>query len=292
MNLIQTKSFKLAIYSKGDESSSRLALVLPGKLDTKDYPHMHSHVEYLSKKGFYAVSFDPPGTWESPGDIKLYTMTNYAKTVNELIEYFGNKPTFVMGHSFGGGITLLVGVNNPNVISFASIMSRGSYMPEHHGEDYPDQEWKARGYRISTRDLPKNLNQKKEFKLPYSFLEDRINYDMSGGLSKSEKPKLLILGKYDELVEPESVRKVYEMAAAPKELFELDFGHDYRKSKVMIDKVNNVIGDFLDKYEAPLANAIGIFSSRFVGAKSSEAKNSSHLSTNSQTSFSAKEDKV
>src|SRR3989344_5465240 len=187
MNLIQTKSFKLAIYSKGDESSSRLALVLPGKLDTKDYPHMPSHVEYLSKKGFYAVSFDPPGTWESPGDIKLYTMTNYAKTVNELIEYFGNKPTFVMGHSFGGGITLLVGVNNPNVISFASIMSRGSYMPEHHGEDYPDQEWKARGYRISTRDLPKNLNQKKEFKLPYSFLEDRINYDISEGLSPFAK---------------------------------------------------------------------------------------------------------
>jgi len=46
------------------------------------------------------------------------------------------------------------------------------------------------------------------------------------------------------------------------------------------------------KNEAPLADASGIFSSRFVGAKSSEAKNSSHLSTNSQTSFSAKEDKV
>lgn len=120
MNLVQTKSFKLAIYSKGDKNSPRLALVLPGKLDSKDYPHMHSHVDYLAKKGYFALTFDPPGTWESPGDIKLYTMTNYIKAVNELIENFGNKPTFVMGHSFGGSIALYVGTNQSNSHPFCT----------------------------------------------------------------------------------------------------------------------------------------------------------------------------
>ncbi|OGM20766.1 hypothetical protein A2714_03755 [Candidatus Woesebacteria bacterium RIFCSPHIGHO2_01_FULL_38_9] len=45
------------------------------------------------------------------------------------------------------------------------------------------------------------------------------------------------------------------------------------------------------KNEAPLADASGIFSSRFVGAKSSEAKNSSHSFLRIRSGFSAKADK-
>jgi len=249
MSFIQTKSFKLAIYTKGNGRSPKLALVLPGKLDSKDYPHMRSHVNFLAKKGYFALSFDPPGTWESPGDTKLYTMTNYIKAANELVEYFGNKSTFVMGHSFGGGVALYVGINNPIVSHFAVVMSRTSYKPWDRG-DYPDEMWKSSGFRISTRDLPENFTKKREFKLPYSFLEDRIKYDMSEGLSTSTKPKLFILGKKDNLVDPESVRKGYEIASNPKELFELDFGHDYRLNGVMIEKVNDAIGSFLNKYNS------------------------------------------
>ena len=86
MELIKTKSFELAAYSKGLITSNKLAIVLPGRLDTKDYPNIQGHVEYLAKRGFYALSFDPPGTRESLGDISLYTTTNYVKAVNEVIE--------------------------------------------------------------------------------------------------------------------------------------------------------------------------------------------------------------
>src|SRR3989344_7326448 len=110
--MIKTSSFELAEYQQGDTNSSKLALVLPGKLDTKDYPHMRSHVDFLAGKGYLAVSFDPPGTWESPGDISLYTMTNYLRSVNELIEHFGNKPTFVMGHSLDGALAMEASFRN------------------------------------------------------------------------------------------------------------------------------------------------------------------------------------
>jgi hypothetical protein len=79
MKILETKSFKLASYAEGDPTSARLALVLPGRLETKDYVHIKSHVAHLAGLGFYALSFDPPGTWESPGDIELYTNTNYLK---------------------------------------------------------------------------------------------------------------------------------------------------------------------------------------------------------------------
>lgn len=62
MNLIKTENFQLAIYSQGNSNSSKLALVLPGKLDTKDYANMRGHVNYLANLGYFALSFDPPGT--------------------------------------------------------------------------------------------------------------------------------------------------------------------------------------------------------------------------------------
>jgi hypothetical protein len=41
-------SLRLATYARGNEKAQKLALVLPGRLDTKDYTHMISHVDYLA----------------------------------------------------------------------------------------------------------------------------------------------------------------------------------------------------------------------------------------------------
>ena len=123
MNLIKTPSFTLAIYSQGNPNADKFALVVPGKLDTKDYAHMKSHVDFLSKMGYLALSFDPPGTWESPGDISLYNTTNILKATDEIIAYFGNKPTFMMGHSRGAGITMISASKNPYITSYVAVMS-------------------------------------------------------------------------------------------------------------------------------------------------------------------------
>ncbi|MCR4329684.1 MAG: alpha/beta hydrolase [Candidatus Roizmanbacteria bacterium] len=244
--ILKTQSFELAIYTKGNTEASKLALVLPGKLDTKDYPHMRSHVEYLAKRGYYALSFDPPGTWESKGDISLYTVSNYQKAVNEIIEYFSNRPTFLVGHSRGGSIAMLAGTANPYVHCFASIMSFYTFLPTIHGE-YPDNIWKKKGYTLSKRDIPgQSVYKVKLYKLPYSFLEDQIMYDMSSALSISIKPKLFIFGTKDTLVTPEIVKKGYDISAEPKQIKELNSDHNYRSSSELIQQVNKKLGEFLD----------------------------------------------
>jgi len=246
MNIIKTKSFELAVYSKGDPQSSKLALVLPGKLDTKDYSHMRGHVEYLANKGFFALSFDPPGTWESPGDIQLYTMTNYLKAVDELIDYYGNKPTFIMGHSRGATITTIAGARNEHIFAFAAIMSsfsKGGF------QEPADKEWKARGFVISKRDLPPGGGEKiKEFKLPYGFFEDQTKYDLTDDITTSTKPKLFILGKNDDLIPPETIKETFDSFSKPKELHELDSDHDYRHHSHLINQVNELVGEFLERY--------------------------------------------
>ncbi|MFA4999016.1 MAG: alpha/beta fold hydrolase [Candidatus Paceibacterota bacterium] len=238
--MIDTKSFKIATYIKGNESLKRIALVLPGKLDTKDYPHMRSHVDFLAEQGFFALSFDPPGSWESPGDISLYTMTNYLKAINELIEYFGNKPTILLGHSRGGSMAMLGAIKNSYITHFISVMSRA-------GESVPDKPIKPGDTSVSYRDIPGNPDEKKKFELPFSYFEDSGRYNILEGLKGCTKSKLFIMGTRDITVKPEEVRAAYEAAAEPKEFREIDSDHDYRWHPSLIQEVNQIVGDFLCK---------------------------------------------
>ncbi len=246
MQLIKTKSFTLATYSKGDLDSKKLALVIPGKLDTKDYAHMRSHVDFLANLGYFALSFDPPGTWESPGDISLYTMSNYIKAVHEVIEYYENKPTFVMGHSMGGKIAIIAESQNKYIFSYSAIMPPlgKSRLTEKEIAD-----WKEKGFKVSLRALPPGDGPKtKELIMPYTFLEDQLQYELTDKIRSSNKPKLFILGKRDILIAPEKIKEAFTSFYSPKELYELDSGHDYRRYPEKINEVNAVINKFLSEY--------------------------------------------
>lgn len=239
IRIIKTSSFELAVYMKGSRNCKKLALVLPGRLDTKDYKHMRSHVDFLANNGYLAISFDPPGTWESQGDIKRYTMTNYLKAINELIECLDNKPTVLMGHSIGGTMAMLAGTRNIHVTHIICAMS-------HPTPSRLSPKTKDTGFQIQYRDTP--TGGKKKFLLPLSFFKDAAKYNMINALSKCTKPKLYILGKKDDIVAPSVVRNIYKKSAKPKQLIEINSDHDYRRHPKIIEAINVKIGQFLQKY--------------------------------------------
>ncbi len=245
MNIIKTKSFELAIYAKGDQNSPKLALVLPGRLDTKDYVHNTSLADYLASRAFFALSFDPPGIWESPGDISLYTTTNYLKAVDELIEYFGKRPTLLAGHSRGGTIAMLAGPKNLNVTHLVAIFSY------YGAPSDPEEERIIDGKVISFRDLPpgntKTKNQK-EFRLPLNYFEDGKQYNALSGLKNCPKPKLFFYGTEDDMTEAKDVKKAFDESAKPKMIHAINSVHNYRYHPEAVEEVNKVIGLFLDKY--------------------------------------------
>ena len=240
---ITTKHFELAVYVKGDESAAKLALVLPGKLDTKDYPHMRSHVDFLSRKGYLALSFDPPGTWDSSGGMELYTMTNYLLAIDELIEHLRNRPTILVGHSRGGSVAMMSAIQNPHVTGFISIMSQA-------GPSRLDESRVVDGVFLSSRDLPDDPAKKKDFKLSLNFYEDSKKYDMMFGLQTCKKQKCFIYGIDDNVITPEQVKEAYNSAAEPKQLIVFDSDHDYRNSPVLIQKMNEVIGQVVDGFDS------------------------------------------
>jgi len=205
---------------------------------------MRSHVEFLAERGYYAVSFDPPGTWESDGDINLYTTSNYLKAIFELIEYFDSPPTFIMGHSMGGSMSMYAAVRSDTVKAFAAIMSAPSFVREDNYDERVTR-WQEAGIKLSYRDLPDDPAKKKEFRLPFSFSEDSRQYTAIEDLKTLTKPKLFVAGNKDTSVPVQIVKDAYRLAANPKELHILKSGHDYRRHPRMIKEVNQIVGNFL-----------------------------------------------
>lgn len=244
MKIIKTKSFEIAIFTRGDEKASRLAILIPGRLDTKDYINFVSHAEYLAGKGFFVVAFDPPGTWESPGAIDLYTTTNYIKATNELIEYFGNRPTLLLGHSRGATVSILTN-QNPSVIGIILIMAN-------FGDPTPlGTEELERGYKVSYRDMPPgncSTKEQKEFKLPIAYWEDGKKHDVIKSLRNCAKPKLIIYGLNDKFISPAEVKELYDETPEPKMIKEENCSHDYRHYPEIIKDVEEEIDRFLKKY--------------------------------------------
>lgn len=246
MDIRKTKSFELAIYSKGSTSLDKVAIIIPGRLDTKDYVHNTRLVEHLASRGYLAISFDPPGTWESPGSIELYTTTNLLRAVDELVEYFGNKPTLLAGHSRGGTIAMLAAPKNPYVTHFIPIFSY------YGAPSDPEKDRIMGGNVLSYRDLPPGAaktKEQKKFELPLNYFKDGTQYNALPGLRNCTKPKLFFYGIKDDMNDPEDIKKAYEVSAEPKMIHALDSDHDYRYHSEIIEEVNQVVDRFLDSYD-------------------------------------------
>lgn len=242
MPSITTQSYELALYEQGSADAPQCAVVLPGRLESKNYAHITAHVDTLAELGYHALAFDPPGSWESPGSIESYTVTNYLAALNEIIEYYGNKPTLLVGHSLGGSVAILAAAHNTHVSGFVALMSLVG------GPKMHDIEWETEGVVTFYRDLPPGDHrtpQQKRYDLPYSFLQDAQTHDTTTALRTCTKPKLFVTGKYDTQNIPEYLHAAYEAVAEPKQLIELESPHSYRYSPALIDTVNTIIKNFV-----------------------------------------------
>lgn len=240
---IQTQSFEVAAVSAGNPDSEKLAIVTPGRLDSKDYCHNVSHMNHFADLGYYAVSFDPPGTWESPGSIDMYTTTNVVRAVNELIWFFDQRPTLLFGHSRGGIVSMLVGSSN-NVVTHMIAVNSGAGPPS---RDYGVIMGKPTKI---LRDPPPGQSEspegdRVEFELPYEYYLDGDGYDVRPPLEKCPKPKLFFYGLRDSIVPPNLVMSIFNRSGGQKSICPLDTGHNYRYDAIVIDNINQQISKFL-----------------------------------------------
>lgn len=241
MNMIKTENFELASNQYGDPDAEKLAILMPGRLDTKDYANFVSHGELLAELGYFAVAIDPPGTWESPGGLAIYSTSSYLQAVNELIDYFGNRPTLLLGHSRGGATAMLAS-GNPAVERLVVVNSAfGSPTPPPPGEMQD-------GILVESRDLPPGDSRTEEqilFDLPMYYFEDGKKHNPEQALQAFEGPKLVVHASRDEFVSMDRLHKIFDSLKEPKTLLELDSTHDYRLFPDAITAVNEALKSFI-----------------------------------------------
>jgi pimeloyl-ACP methyl ester carboxylesterase len=244
MQILETQNFTIAANISGNANASKIAILMPGRLDTKDYANFVSHADYLSRSDFLVVAIDPPTTWDSPGELSNYTTTSYVQAVTELIDYFGNRPTLLLGHSRGGAAAMLCSAN-PAVTGLVLVNAAyGKPSP-------PDPAAVTNGTFVEYRDLPPGnvrTAEQKRFDLPLAYFVDGPNHNPVQALTNFTGPKLLVIAKEDEFTSVDRVKEVYEGLKEPKMLLTINGTHDYRLFPTEIEAVNTALGNFIDTY--------------------------------------------
>jgi pimeloyl-ACP methyl ester carboxylesterase len=225
-----------------EKKTERLAILCPGKLDSKDYAHLVGLADNLSKQGYSVVRFEPTGTWESDGNISDYTTTQYIEDIKNIIDYMLRQANFTHillgGHSRGGQVSILYAARDPIISLVLGIMPSSERTLTAHDYD----EWKKTGFRLSYRDLPDDKSRKREFQLPFSHAEDMIRYNVVEDVKRIKVPIILIAGELDNTVLPEYVKEIFDNANEPKKFIIIPgIGHDYRHNDSEIATVNEKI---------------------------------------------------
>lgn len=236
----------VAIIHRPAVKTEKLAILCPGFLDTKDYDHLVLLSKELSKKSFTAVRFDPTGTWESEGDISEYLTSQYINDVRSVLEYMLKDKNYscvlLGGHSRGGLISILYASMDPKISLVLGIMP--SSVRTMTGTKR--EEWEREGLNIAKRDIPKK-NGILEFKVPYSHVIDRDQFDVFEAVKKITIPLVMIAGELDKSCLPEDVKKLFDQANEPKKFILMkNIGHEYRHNLSEIKKINKEIMNSLD----------------------------------------------
>jgi pimeloyl-ACP methyl ester carboxylesterase len=217
----------------------KLALLLPGYLESPDYGHLVVIDNHLQTLGYTTVRVDACHLW-STGDELGYTVTNYLHQVEEIIKSFAPQhptETILIGHSVGGSVAVLAG-SKFTEISKIICLNATIYF------DKSNNKW-INGIRCSKKDLPDNPSLFREFYIPISYVEDRQQYSVIDALKKIKQPLMILAGEADPsisiieaIVSDLNIRHFVKIAG---------MGHDFRQSEELCHQVAIEIEKFLNQ---------------------------------------------
>lgn len=218
----------------------KLALLLPGYLDSPDYLHMIIFEKRLKELGYTTERLDPCNLWKT-GDVNNYSITNYIKQTSDRIKYYKNqnpKEIVLIGHSLGGFVSIIAGSRNSEVTKIIALCP-----PPNRIKSKAD--WNGKKFRHSKRDLPDNPMQFRSFDVPYSFAEDGLQYSAVNEVKNIYKSLMIFIALDDDVISPELTEKIVKNAKNPYVVRQPNMGHNFRKSEKECNLVMAEIEKFL-----------------------------------------------
>jgi len=220
----------------------KLALLLPGYLDSPDYLHMRVFEKRLIELGYTIERLDPCNLWKT-GDVGNYSITNYLKQIKQRIDHYKtNSPTeiVVIGHSLGGFTSILAGSLFPDITKIVALCPPASI-------DNLGEKWEGKPFRVSKRNLPTDGSKYREFNVPLTFVDDARKYSAIEAIHKINIPLMIFIALSDTSVLPKETETLVSETNNPYVVRQKNMGHDFRQSEIECNTVMAEIEKFLGK---------------------------------------------
>jgi len=217
----------------------KLALLLPGYLDSPDYLHLVTFEKRLKELGYTVERLDACNLWQT-GNVDNYSITNFLQQIKDRIDFYKNQnpeEILLLGHSNGAFTAIIAGSKFSEVTKIIALCSP----PDKNGSEI---KWKN-GFRISKRDLPDNSNKYREFAIPVSYLKDAVQYSAVNEVKNIHKSLMIFIGLDDQVVPPSETEEIITAANNPYTVRLEGIGHDFRMSEDQTNRVADEIVKFL-----------------------------------------------
>ena len=234
-NLKLLKNSRLACIS-----DMKLALLLPGFLDSPDYLHMKTFEKRLKELGYTTERLDPCNLWKT-GNIEKYSITNYLKQIKERVSFYylqNPEEIVLIGHSMGGFVSIIAGGRIQEVTKIVALCSPQDRIKA-------ADRWEGKKFLYSKRDLPEDPQKFRAFDVPYAFAEDGCQYSAAEEVKKIHKPLMIFIALEDTVVPPEQTEEIVANANNPYVVRQENMGHDFRHSRKECEIVMKQIEKFL-----------------------------------------------
>lgn len=218
----------------------KLALLLPGYLDSPDYLHLTMFDKRLQQLGYTVERLDACHLWET-SKVENYTITNFIEQIRGRVEFYKDQQpeeVVLLGHSMGGFTAIVAGNRIPAVTKIIALCPP----PDRYGSV---SKWGGTAVRVSKRDLPDNPDQTREFAIPFSYVEDGLQYSAVEDAKLIEKPLMIFIALDDVVVAPELTERIVAVARSPHVVRQPGIGHDFRRSPEQCEVVWREIEGFL-----------------------------------------------
>jgi len=220
----------------------KVALLLPGYLDSPDYLHMITFQKGLEEIGYTVERLDLCNLWKTK-NTQNYNVTNSIKQIRHRVSYYKKQnpdEIVLIGHSMGGFTAIVAGNKIDDVTKIIALCPPPDRKRSVH-------KWVENGVRVSKRDLPDKPDEFIEFAIPYSHLKDTLQYSAVEEAKKLNKPLMIFIALNDTVVPHEDIEKIVKAANNPYVVRQPNMGHDFRHSQDECNIVMNEIRKFLEK---------------------------------------------
>ena len=206
----------------------------------------------LAQDGFGVLRFDFTGLGRSEG---AFADSHFSANVEDLIdvhEYLKKEhgtPSLLVGHSLGGAAVLVAASQLKEIKAVATVGAPAHVNHVKHLFSHSEDEIPEKGnVQVHIGGRPFDINKE--------FIQNLDKIDLPTIVKNLRKPLLIMHAPFDNYVEIENAKKLYDAAHHPKSFVSLDDA-DHLLTKAKDSKyVGDVIGTWVKRYFEPVDNEL------------------------------------